>query len=218
MFNLIRHRSIPKLIHYVWVGGRPLPKQTVAYLKSWQTTNPSYQIIRWDESNIDFSHPYLQQAQRLNKWANISNYVRLKAVYDHGGIYLDTDVKLLTSLDSTLQHSCFFEFCVKEEYFDWVNNAIMGAVPHHWFIKKCLKEITNSFDGSEAANLSSPTLITRLLKKIGLRHYCDQGLMIKDIFVYPLETFNPFNWKQKYSAKYITPATIAIHLWEKRWE
>ncbi len=83
---------IPKRIHYVWVGG-PLPDAQRAYIDSWRETNPDYEFTLWNESNIDFSVNLIRRAYDQRKWAKVADIVRLVAVLQHGGIYLDTDIR-----------------------------------------------------------------------------------------------------------------------------
>ena len=103
---------IPKRIHYCWFGGNPLPKLAKKCIKSWKKYCPDYEIVCWDESNYDISAAplYVRQAYEAKKWAFVTDYVRLQVVYDHGGIYLDTDVELIKSFDSLLEYNAFFGF------------------------------------------------------------------------------------------------------------
>lgn len=86
---------IPKIIHYCWFGGKELPIEVKKCIASWRKMCPDYEIIRWDESNFDVGqHPFVREAYKAKVWAFVSDYARLKVVYDNGGIYLDTDVEL----------------------------------------------------------------------------------------------------------------------------
>lgn len=91
---------IPKIVHYVWFGGKPYPPKIQKCIDSWQKYLPDYQFIRWDESNFDVdSCDFTREAYRQGKWAFVSDYVRITALAEWGGWYLDTDVELLKSLD-----------------------------------------------------------------------------------------------------------------------
>lgn len=99
---------IPKAIHYCWFGGNSLPRTARACLKSWEKYCPDYEIRRWDETNFDVTqHPFIASAYEAGAWAFVSDWARLKILYEHGGIYLDTDVKLLKSLDELLDNQCY---------------------------------------------------------------------------------------------------------------
>lgn len=103
--------SIPKVIHYCWFGGNPLPRSAKKCIKSWKKYCPDYKIIRWDESNFDIrENRYAAEAYQCKKWAFVSDYARLKIICDRGGIYLDTDVELLRPLDDLLENQGFLGF------------------------------------------------------------------------------------------------------------
>ena len=103
--------SIPKVIHYCWFGKGEMPKLAQKCIKSWKKYCPDYEIICWNEDNFDITqNRYAHEAYQAKKWAFVTDYVRLKVVYEYGGIYLDTDVELLKSLDGLLENSGFLGF------------------------------------------------------------------------------------------------------------
>lgn len=206
---------IPKIIHYVWLGGND--ESILPYLATWKKHNPSYKFMLWNEKNIDFSISYLKTARRYKNWANVSNLVRLLALKKYGGIYLDTDVRVQKSLDPLRYNKCFFGFQTEEQISDWVNNAVCGAVKNHWFINKLIRHLVNHFDGTEAANDSSPTMTTTLLVIEGLKKYSTRGVTLKDIHLYPQKSFYPYKWNESSNVK-IGPSTYTVHEWKKRWE
>ena len=100
--------KIPKIIHYCWFGGNPMPDSFQKCIDSWKQVMPEYEIVCWDESNFDLtSVPFVSEAAEMKKWAFVSDYVRLYALYYQGGIYLDTDVEIVQPLDRFLMHSFF---------------------------------------------------------------------------------------------------------------
>ena len=102
---------IPKKIHYCWFGGNEIPKKDQACIDSWKKMCPDYEIIRWDETNYDVTkNEYMKQAYEAKKWAFVSDFVRLKVIYDHGGIYLDTDVEILRPIDDLLEAKGYMGF------------------------------------------------------------------------------------------------------------
>lgn len=103
---------IPKIIHYCWFGGNPLPKLAKKCIRSWKRYCRGYEIREWNEENFDLASAplYVRQAYEAKKWAFVTDYVRLKVVHDHGGIYLDTDVEVRKQLDPLLQNKAYFGF------------------------------------------------------------------------------------------------------------
>jgi mannosyltransferase OCH1-like enzyme len=215
-------RLIPKIIHYCWFGGSELPAEYAGYIEEWKVLHPGWEIKRWDESNAPLDDAYLNSALKLKNWSNCSNYIRLWALKNWGGIYLDTDFKLLKALDPFLVHECFlgFEQEPSEGVDSIINNAIVGSQKSSDFIQVCYQELVTIFDGSEKSDLSGPGLTTKVLKsKFGLITYGFQ--VISNITLYPTEYFYPIHVHKahllnKY-VEHIYPETYGIHMWGRSW-
>ena len=121
---------IPRRLHFVWVGSK-LPEKQRAFIETWRDTNPSYEIVAWSEDSIDLTIPAIATAYRRKRWATVADIVRLIAVYEQGGIYLDTDFRVYRPLDQLLTHRCFFAFQHEHHPTDWVCNGVFGAIPRH---------------------------------------------------------------------------------------
>ena len=103
--------SIPKKIHYCWFGNGELPKLAKKCIRSWKKYCPDYEIVCWNEQNVDLTqNRYAAEAYVQKKWAFVSDYVRLKVIYEQGGIYLDIDVELLRPLDELLTDAGYMGF------------------------------------------------------------------------------------------------------------
>lgn len=129
---------IPKIIHYCWFGGKPLPQLAQRCKKSWEKFFPDYEIKEWNESNYDVNAvPYTKYCYEHRLWAYLSDYVRLDVVEQEGGLYFDTDVEVVRRPDGLLQ-SC-------NAYFGWetleyLNTGLgFAAEPHHPAVKAMLK-------------------------------------------------------------------------------
>lgn len=211
---------IPKRIHYVWVGG-PMPDAQRGYIDSWRATNPGYELVLWNEDNIDFSVELVRKSYQERKWAKVADIVRLTAIHQQGGVYLDTDIRLYKSLDPLLQHKCFFGFQTAARSTDQVANGIIAAEPGHWFIERALKRllaIRSIPFGLDRPTKFGPKLITRLLHEEGLASYSPAGVHVKDIFVCPMPYFFPYAFDEEFQEGCITPETYGVHFWEKSWE
>lgn len=195
---------IPRVIHYCWFGSKPLPKDLQDCIDSWKRFCPEYTFMKWDESNYDVHQiPYLSEAYQQQRWAYVSDYVRLDVVYQYGGIYLDVDVELVRPLDSLLELSCFLG-C---EYGNDVNTGIcFGASKNHWFIQENKKIYeTHSFKDLQKTCVE---ITTDLLLSYGMKR--QKGIRyIKDIRIFPPEYFNPIHfWTGKLE---LTDKTYSIH-------
>lgn len=124
---------IPKIIHYCWVGGANKPKSVQYCIDTWKKYCPDYEIIEWNEDNYDFSkNQYMKEAYNSKKWGFVPDYARLDIIYQHGGIYMDTDVEMVASLDSLLEYEGFFGFENTGNGQFYVNCGHgFGAVPNH---------------------------------------------------------------------------------------
>ena len=99
---------IPKIIHYCWFGRNSLPDDVKEYIATWKKYCPDYQIVEWNEDNFDVnSCDYVKEAYGAKKWAFVSDYVRLYALYTMGGVYMDTDVEVVKPLDGLLKYNAF---------------------------------------------------------------------------------------------------------------
>lgn len=80
---------IPKKIHYCWFGRNKKPELVIKCIQSWKKYCPDYEIIEWNEDNFDVECiSYVKEAYRSKKWAFVSDYARLYAVYKVGGYTL----------------------------------------------------------------------------------------------------------------------------------
>ena len=103
--------SIPKIIHYAWFGGNSKPDYLVKNIESWKKFCPDYEIMEWNEDNFPVSDfRYVKEAYESKKWAFVSDFVRLYAVYNYGGVYMDTDVELFGSIEDMLADDFFTNF------------------------------------------------------------------------------------------------------------
>ena len=102
---------IPKIIHYCWFGRGPMPELAVKCIESWHQFMPDYEYRLWNEDNFDIcSNTYAYEAYQAAKFAFVSDYVRLKALYEEGGIYLDVDFMVYKAFDSLLGFHAFAGF------------------------------------------------------------------------------------------------------------
>lgn len=158
---------IPKIIHYVWFGKKEKPDDIKRCMRTWKKKLPDYKFIEWNEDNFDIeSHHYVKEAHKAKKWAYMSDYVRAKAIYDMGGIYLDTDVLVLESLDSLRSNRAFVGF----ENPTYPFTAVFGAEKGHPFVK----DILDMYDNTEFeydSNNEMKEVNTKTVSEILVRNY-----------------------------------------------
>ena len=126
---------IPKIIHYCWFGNTPMNYMAKRCVRKYKLIKAA-EIKEWNEQNTDLSYPdFVVSAYRKQNWAFVSDYVRLKALYDYGGLYLDTDVEIKKDFDSRFWDA---DLVLGYMYDDDISTSFMMARPRHPFIKKLL--------------------------------------------------------------------------------
>ena len=160
---------IPKTIHYCWFGGNPKPKLARKCIKSWQKYCSNFKLVEWNEENFDISKAplYVQQAYEAKKWAFITDYVRLYALVNYGGIYMDTDVEVVKPIDRFLEYDAVSGFESEQE----IPTGMMGCVKDQPLFVELLHEyddITFINDDGSLDVTSNVTRITNTCLKYGL--------------------------------------------------
>ena len=161
---------IPKIIHYCWFGGNPLPEDAQKCIASWKKYCPDYEIREWNEENFDIqSNDYVKEAYEAKKFAFVTDYVRLYALIAYGGIYMDTDVEVVKSLDAFLKHKAFSGF----ESSNSIPTRLMASEKDYPLFKTLMDDYENRHflkeDGSFDMTTNTVT-ITNLCKQIGRAH------------------------------------------------
>ena len=215
---------IPKVIHYCWFGGNPLPKSAQKCIASWRKYLPDYEIREWNESNYDVDCiPFSKEAYEAKKYAYVSDYARLKIIYENGGIYFDTDVELIKSIDDILQKGSFlaFEKHTKGSEVDhMLVNVGLGFACEKG--NPIIKEIMNYYEQNHyilpdgtIKQIPIVYITTDVLKKHGLK-VSDKPLKIDGGFiVYPWEYFCPMEYLS--SKIEISDNTRTIHHYTATW-
>lgn len=205
---------IPKKIHYCWFGNETMPEHFRDNIRSWEKYCPDYEIIEWNENNYDISkNTYMRQAYEKKAWGFVPDYARLDIVNAYGGIYFDTDVRVLRSFNPLLQYGMFCGF----EHNGSVNfGQGFGAKKQHPILLEMLREYEKLTFIREDGSLNltpSPVYQTALLEKHGLKKNGHVQQM-KDFIVLSPQYFSPVN-----EFGYGTPSsvTFSIHQYAATW-
>lgn len=207
--------KIPKIIHYCWFGKGKKSEIAERCIKEWSLKLPEYKIIEWNEENFDLEiNEYVSQAYKNKKYAFVSDYVRLYALFNYGGIYLDTDVEVVKSFDELLHLNGFVGFEDKE----LVSTATIGAKKGNKIIEEWLESYKNR--EFEKKGKKDETTNVRVLTNILLSHGMKQNNLTQsigqeDIIIYPTDYFSPLKFGSKKPK--ITKNTITIHWFEGTW-
>lgn len=203
---------IPKIIHYVWLSGEEKPEVYQKCLDSWQRFMPVYEYKEWTLKNLPaevLNHPFVSEAIKAKKWAYATDYIRVWALYNHGGIYLDLDVEVFKSFDPFLKHRAFSctEFNPNIFYNEIkklnkkgytikglnIEAAVLGAEKAHPWIKGILEYYNGLKFINEQKYLFSiimPRIVTKETLKYGFRYFPLYQILDEDIHIYPPDTFS----------------------------
>lgn len=208
---------IPKLIHYCWFGPQPVPDSVRKCIRSWKTVLPDYEVILWNESNFDYrAFCYSREAYESKKFAFVSDVARLFALKSMGGIYLDTDVEVLKSLDPFLGHPAFTGFERKQ----FLATGLIGAEKGSAWIEEFLSLYRDLHfireDGTQDLTPNVRRITGYMITAHGLRPDNSFQEFPGLLTVYPEEYFSPLDSQTRKIRK--TEHTVAIHHFMGSWE
>lgn len=207
--------KIPKIIHYCWFGRGDKPKLVNKCIESWKKAMPDYYLKEWNEDNFNINcNSYVSEAYEVKKYAFVSDYVRIYALYNYGGIYMDTDVKALKSLDKFLSEESFWGFEEK----NYIATSTIGAVKGNKIIKMFLDYYENksfSMENCQGIALTNVRIVTELFLELGLKMDGSKQNINKVGTVYPQEYFSPYDYINCINTS--TENTVTIHYFYKSW-
>lgn len=164
--KLLEKELIPKKIHYFWFGTGEKNELYYKCLESWKKYAPGFEIIEWNETNCDINEcPYVEEAYEAKKWAFVSDYFRIKKMYEYGGIYVDTDTEFVSNVLPLTVNKTFFAFETKKQ----IHAGIFGTVPKTPVIAEWLETYNNDHllqaDGTLNTSNTIVKRLTRILEK-----------------------------------------------------
>lgn len=131
---------IPKIIHLCWLSGDPYPADIQKCLDSWKRILPDYEVWVWDTKRFDINSTlWTKQAFECKKYAFAADYIRLYALYNYGGIYLDSDIMMYKSFDQFLNLPYF----IGQQYNLAFEAAVIGAEKHTQWVADILDRYQN---------------------------------------------------------------------------
>lgn len=200
---------IPKIIHYSWFSGEPFPESISKYIEGWKKLLPDYEFVLWDAEKLSaVGNTFANEAVSVGKWAFAADFIRLYAVYNQGGIWLDTDIELHRDFDPFLHHRMFIgtEFRAHDVPKKRVlGSHCFGAEPGHPFLKDCLEYYEGRhFIGCQSERVPvhmrfDMTLLPIIQANIAIENYGydphfgfpeHEQILSEDIHVYPSNYFD----------------------------
>ncbi|MUI52515.1 glycosyltransferase family 32 protein [Aliivibrio fischeri] len=201
-------RKISKVVNYVWVGGGEKSDFINACIHDWSKMLPQFKIVEWSEKNIELEKiinesPFIKKCYEKKMWAFVSDYIRMKVLYENGGIYLDTDITIVKDLTPLLEE----DFFIGKENEDYISAGVIGCKPKSIIIKKIIDFYQKEAMMSELYTL--PMIITCIFER--------NPEFYKIAKVYEPKYFYPYYYNEHFTESCLTEKTYTIHWWGKNW-
>lgn len=221
---------IPKIIHYCWFGGKPLPDSAKKCIASWRKFLPDYEIKEWNESNFDVNCiKYTREAYRLKKYAFVSDYARFFILYKYGGLYFDIDVEVIRNMDDIISRGPFMgreaQPVESETEPKYNNTAVKGTNPGlglgvapgldlyknivEWYNAHHFTTWNGKFTGTVV------DIVSKILSTMPIKMFDNGVLYVGGVYIYPPEYFCPKNYFT--GEIHLTDNTRCIHHYTATW-
>lgn len=208
---------IPKIVHYCWFGRGKKNRMVRACMLSWKKHLPDYEFREWNEDLFDVEAlAYTAEAYRMRKYAFVADVARLHALYQFGGLYLDTDVEMLRSFDPFLVHRavCGFEsgcrlntgLLAAQKGSEWVKQNLDRYADRHFILSGGAPDLTPNVD----------SIMAETALHVPIRYDDSYQDFPNYLTVYPRDYFSPMDWQTKVSE--LTPRTVCIHHYTASWK
>ena len=197
---------IPKVIHYIWLGSKPKPNLVNICINSWKKELGDYEIKEWNEKNLNLDqiaskNSFFAECRKRKLWAYMADYLRLKILYEQGGIYFDTDVQVLRSFDPLLINHTFIGY----EAENYIGTGTIACERYSPAIKAFLEFYDDEIWNSTLFTI--PQIITEVIKH-------NNNL---NITIYPQHYFAPYNPYIGYHEDDIQTDTYCVHWYNAEW-
>lgn len=196
---------IPRIFHFVWLGGNQFPPQFKEYQRTWAKKHPNWVLKVWSEKNL-FNLINKNYLSLCNNYSEMSDLIRYECLYRYGGIYLDVDFECFKNIEPLIEDREIF-ISTEDNYH--LCGGIIGSVKNHPLIYRLIKKIPTQLE--ETKDLTSD-------KRIGPK-FVTENIRKDEITVLPKEYFYPYlpgqnNLKENLSSN---KECYAAHHWSASW-
>lgn len=210
--------SVPKVVHYCWFGGKPLPKSAQKCIASWRKYLPDCEIREWNESNFDVNAiPYTREAYERGKYAFVSDYARFYVLYRHGGLYFDTDVEVIRPMDDIVARGAFMGIEQSVES-TGVNPGLGLAAEEGMEIYKTILDYYATLHFVDEQGVQFPGTVVKHTTDVLSRYGFVAENRVQEVAgvtIYPNDWFNPLD--DATGRLTVTENTRSIHHYSKTW-
>lgn len=210
--------QIPQIIHYCWFGKKKKSALAQRCIASWRKVLEGYKIIEWNEKNFSIKKAplYVREAYKIGKYAFVADYVRLYALYNFGGVYMDTDVEVLKSFNNFLQYKAFIGYEDNRSQI-CIGTGIIGSIKGNEILKEWMsyyQSVAFILPNGEYNTKTNVVVITDDLVKRGLVLDEKKSVVQDNIHVFPKDYFCPKDPDDNIN---LTNNTVCIHYYSGSW-
>lgn len=222
-------KQIPKRIFYVWGAGEAKRPEVQKCIDTWKQFLPDYEIAELNEDNkeyFDYDHElktnhWFKTVYSRKMWAYVADYIRIKALYEHGGIYFDTDVSVVKNMDKFLHNPAFvgMQSSSLDGYGDFVEPAICASQRGNKFFEQIVRFYDRAIWTESVYTM--PRVFDHFLREYQIFPFPikseQQIIKLPDLTIYPERYFIPFRFRDKFSDECIESDTHTVHWWGASW-
>ncbi len=209
--------KIPKKLHYCWFGNggySPLMKDC---MRSWDKYLPDFEKVLWHEQNSPMQHTMIKRAMEAKKYAFVADYVRMYALYEYGGVYLDTDMEIIKNIEPLLCGNGFLGY----EHYSPKNKLVSAGIICLPPKSNLAKEVLQIFDKRMLKNKSFtkplPEIITQAINILEKRNALEDIKLYMPEYFYPYNPYDMSKGRKQLMYADIQDNTYAIHHWNGSW-
>lgn len=218
---------IPKIIHHIWIGDDPLPEAALEMINKWRYHHPTWEMCLWTKDNLPPLHDQNLYYSSQNT-GHRADVLRYQLLYQFGGVYVDADMDCQRPLDNLIENCEGFAGRIQptkvETCVQYLEIAILGAVPGHPFFAQVLDGISASFTAHESESVSirtGPQFFQPQYLKWRAEGEQYQGKH-RSFRLFPPSRFYPYTWVERKIGRGrgadVYPEAYAIHRWWGTWE
>lgn len=218
------HQKIPRIIHQIWLGS-PLPERYKAFQESWIKLHPAWKYKLWTDSDIEaFELTNIDAYRKARNYAEKANIFRYEILERFGGLYVDTDFECLRAFDAVHDAYEFYAGLATVAQITLINNALIGAIPHHPILKACISNIHTNDPKLHQMSANGTIYFGKMILEFCIQKNITR---IRNIIIFPPTYFYPWpgnrvhRWTKDNVAQnlidYVTPESFAVHYWDSTW-
>ena len=207
---------IPKILHYCWFGNGEYPKREQKCINSWQKHLNNFKWKLWNEQTFDINcNDYVKEAYEAKKYMYVSDYCRLLALYNEGGLYLDTDCLVKKDFSNLLGNTAFTGY--GGDNFELAAHTL-AFPPKHPFIKEFLDSYENTHFIKPDGSYNMYTINMRMTELLQKHGFVPNGekQVVNNITIYPMTYFCPLSMLPDTVKDCKSKNTYCIHIWSSK--